>query len=59
MPEADPIEAALLNRVQVEVPVVAAPFAELGRKIGATEEQVIERLRFLKSTGTAASVPAN
>ncbi|HUI05515.1 MAG TPA: Lrp/AsnC family transcriptional regulator [Verrucomicrobiae bacterium] len=54
----DTVEVALLNQIQTEVPVAEHPFAELGRKIGATEEQVIQRLESLKSAGIIRQISA-
>jgi siroheme decarboxylase len=58
MPEADPVQAALLNQIQVDVPVVANPFAELGHGIGVSEKQVIQQLRSLKSAGIIRQISA-
>jgi DNA-binding Lrp family transcriptional regulator len=58
MSEADQIEAALLDQLQIDVPVVANPFAQLGHKIGASEQQVIEHVRLLKSTGIIRQISA-
>jgi DNA-binding Lrp family transcriptional regulator len=58
MSEADQVQAALLNQIQVDVPVVANPFGELGHKIGVSEEQVIQRLRSLKSAGIIRQISA-
>ena len=57
-PATDPTEAALLNQIQTNVPVVENPFAELGRSIGASEEQVIQRLQSLKSRGLIRQISA-
>jgi DNA-binding Lrp family transcriptional regulator len=58
MRETDPVDAALLSQIQAEIPVVENPFAELGCKIGASEEQVIQRLQSLKSAGIIRQISA-
>ena len=54
----DPLEVALLNQIQTEVPVVETPFAELGAKIGASETEVVRHLRSLKSAGIIRQISA-
>jgi DNA-binding Lrp family transcriptional regulator len=49
---------ALLNQIQADVPVVEHPFAEFGRKIGETEDQVIRRLEALQSAGIIRQISA-
>jgi DNA-binding Lrp family transcriptional regulator len=39
------LDKQLLNAVQKEVPMIPRPFAQVAAEIGATEEDVIERLR--------------
>jgi DNA-binding Lrp family transcriptional regulator len=41
----------LLNLVQTEFPRTSRPFAELGRRLGLSEEQVLVRLQALKADG--------
>jgi len=57
-PATDSTESALLNRIQTDVPVVEHPFAELGRKTGVSEGQVIQRLQSLKSAGIIRQISA-
>lgn len=45
---ADPADAALLGVLQDSIPVCARPFADLGRPLGLTEDEVIARITRLK-----------
>src|SRR5918999_4686696 len=45
----DDLDRQLLNRIQSDFPLVARPFAELGRPLGLAEEDVIARMRALKA----------
>lgn len=54
----DAIDRELLDAVQTEVPVVERPFAELGRKLGLTELEAIERCTRLKSDGIIRQISA-
>jgi DNA-binding Lrp family transcriptional regulator len=47
----DDIDRRLLNEVQGDFPLTPRPFAELGRRLGITEEEVIERLDRARSSG--------
>ena len=57
-PATDTTEAALLNQIQSTIPVVEHPFAELARKVGTNEDQVIQRLQSLKSDGIIRQISA-
>lgn len=45
----DDLDRRLLNRIQSDFPLVARPFEELGRSLGLSEAEVIERMRALKA----------
>jgi DNA-binding Lrp family transcriptional regulator len=49
--EIDRVDAALLNAIQERLPVSATPFADLGRTLDLSEEEVITRLAVLKEHG--------
>jgi DNA-binding Lrp family transcriptional regulator len=49
MRETDPIQAALLNQIQIDIPVVERPFVALATQVGTTEADVIARLHQLKA----------
>lgn len=44
-------DKVLLNRIQEELPLVDRPFAVLAEELGVEENDVIERLRYLKQHG--------
>ena len=54
----DRIDQELLNLVQVEFPVVPAPFARLGESLGIAEEDVIEHLAALKKNKIIRQISA-
>ena len=45
---ADPLDAALLGRLQESVPFTRQPFADLGAQLGLAGEDVLARLKRLK-----------
>jgi DNA-binding Lrp family transcriptional regulator len=47
----DPIDRALLNRLQDPLPIVPAPFAAVAAELGLTEGAVTERLARLREIG--------
>ena len=47
----DEFDKKILNAIQEEFPVTPKPFAEIGKLVGLGEEEVIERVRRLKSDG--------
>ena len=62
MPAADDrleaIDAELLNAVQWDFPLTAAPFAALGERIGLSEDEVRARLRAVRETGVLRQLSA-
>jgi len=54
----DRIDQELLNLVQVEFPVVPAPFASLGDALSVSEDDVIERLGALKKNKIIRQISA-
>lgn len=53
-----PLEYALLNGWQRDFPVVAHPFAEIGRRVGADETAVLDTLQHLRRRGAISRVGA-
>lgn len=47
----DTTDIALLRELERGLPLVPAPFAEIGKTLGFTEEDVMERVRHLKEAG--------
>lgn len=47
----DDLDRAILNRLQLALPLVSRPFAAIALELGCTEETLIERTRELLCTG--------
>ncbi len=56
--ELDDVDRALLNALQWDFPVVAAPYAALGERLGITEAEVLERTRRVKDAGILRQLSA-
>lgn len=56
MDRIDPIDLALLDGFQRDLPLVARPFAAIGDALGLSETEVIDRLARLQGTGRIARV---
>jgi DNA-binding Lrp family transcriptional regulator len=54
----DPMDVKLLEQLQVAIPITEHPFRELGGKVGASEEQVLERIRHLKAVKIIRQISA-
>jgi DNA-binding Lrp family transcriptional regulator len=54
----DDLDRQLLNRIQGDFPLVARPYAELGRDLGLSEDEVVERMRALKAGRIVRQVSA-
>jgi DNA-binding Lrp family transcriptional regulator len=53
----DPVSVRLIEQLQTELPLVAEPFAEIGRRVGLDESDVIDRVKSLRAgTGGARGV---
>jgi len=50
------LEKCLLNEYQRDFPLCDAPYAEIGRQLGASETEVIESLRSLQQRGLISRV---
>ena len=48
----DALDAALINRLQGELPLVARPFAAVAEELGCSEDELLERLHRLLGEGT-------
>jgi len=55
----DPIEKAILNRIQSDFPIAARPFQAVAEELGLTETEVIERVRKLKLAGVIRRIGGN
>ncbi len=47
----DEVDKKILNAVQLDFPLVSKPFAELGRSLGLSEDDVIRRIKRLCKEG--------
>jgi len=56
MERIDPIDLALLDGFQRDLPLVSRPFAVIGQALGLTEAEVIDRLSRLQATGRITRV---
>lgn len=54
----DLLDNQLLNLIQSNFPLVKRPYAEMARELGATEEQVMDRLSHLKKSNVVRQVGA-
>jgi DNA-binding Lrp family transcriptional regulator len=55
---ADAVDRRLLDEFQRDFPLCPRPFAEVARRLGASEDEVIARLRRLRDAGVVSRVGA-
>ena len=55
----DAEDRRLLNRIQSDFPVTARPYRTIGQELGMNEDEVIERVRRLKSAGLIRRIGGN
>ena len=55
----DELDRAILNEIQSNFPIVSRPYAEVGVRVGADEEQVLGRVRNLMESGVIRRLGAN
>ncbi|MGD0970080.1 MAG: AsnC family transcriptional regulator [Desulfobaccales bacterium] len=55
----DDLDRAILNEIQSNFPIVSRPYAEVGARVGADEEQVLRRVRTLMESGVIRRLGAN
>lgn len=55
----DDTDKAILNRIQSDFPVTSSPFEAIGKEIGLSEAEVIQRIRTLKDEGIIRRIGAN
>jgi len=48
MPDIDNINKTILNNIQIDFPIDSRPFHTIARKLGLTEDEVINRIRQMK-----------
>ncbi|CEP67623.1 Transcription regulator AsnC-type [Moorella glycerini] len=54
----DSLDRRLLNMIQEDFPLTEEPYAEVGRRLGLTEKEVLERLAKLKEEGIIRRIGA-
>ncbi len=47
----DNIDKKIINRIQADFPICSEPYKQLGKELGLTEGEVIQRLNTLKQKG--------
>jgi DNA-binding Lrp family transcriptional regulator len=57
--ELDDLDRAILNEIQSHFPLVPRPYAEMGKRVGLTEEEVLERVQALHDAGIIRRIGAN
>ena len=55
----DDLDRAILNEIQSNFPIVSRPYAEVGVRVGADEEEVLRRVRTLMESGVIRRLGAN
>jgi DNA-binding Lrp family transcriptional regulator len=58
MPELDDMDKAVLNLIQWDFPMVVRPFAEIGRRLGISEDEAMRRTAAIKGTGIIRQINA-
>lgn len=55
----DTIDKAILNRIQSDFPLERRPYETIGRELGLTEKQVLQRVQTLKAEGIIRRIGGN
>jgi siroheme decarboxylase len=55
----DDLDRAILNEIQSHFPLVPRPYEEMGRRVGATEAEVLARVKNLHEAGIIRRIGAN
>ena len=55
----DDLDRAILNEIQSHFPLMPRPYAEIGRRVGASETEVLWRVQALHNTGVIRRIGAN
>ncbi len=55
----DDLDRAILNEIQSNFPLTPRPYAEMGRRVGAGEEEVLARVQALHDAGVIRRLGAN
>ncbi|MDI6853860.1 MAG: AsnC family transcriptional regulator [Deltaproteobacteria bacterium] len=55
----DRLDRAILNEIQSHFPIESRPYEEVGRRVGASEAEVIRRVQTMYETGVIRRIGAN
>jgi DNA-binding Lrp family transcriptional regulator len=55
----DDLDRAILNEIQSHFPIESRPYAEMGRRVGASEEEVLARVMAMAEAGIIRRLGAN
>jgi siroheme decarboxylase len=58
-PDLDELDKAILNEIQSHFPIASRPYAEVGRRVGASEDEVLARVRAMTEAGIIRRLGAN
>jgi DNA-binding Lrp family transcriptional regulator len=58
-PALDELDRAILNEIQSHFPIVSRPYADVGGKVGLSEEDVMTRVQALMDQGVIRRLGAN
>ena len=55
----DTIDREILNEIQSDFPITSRPFLEVGKRLGLSEIEIIEKIKRLKSDGVIRRIGGN
>lgn len=55
----DDLDRSILNEIQSRFPLVPRPYAEMGQRLGATEAEILTRVRKMHEAGIIRRIGAN
>jgi DNA-binding Lrp family transcriptional regulator len=55
----DDLDKAILNEIQSHFPIASRPYKEVGRRVGASEEEVLRRVKDMYDSGVIRRIGAN
>ena len=55
----DDVDRGLLNEIQTGFPITGRPFQDLGARLNCSEEEILRRIRRLKSVGIIRRIGGN
>jgi siroheme decarboxylase len=55
----DDLDRAILNEIQSHFPIESRPYAEVGKRVGATEDEVLARVAAMADAGVIRRIGAN